>query len=80
MKRYTIATLHRTSRIVVLDNTPGSSARSYYEDAIRLGAPQEVLISNTNAEWLAKLQGTNSIICELDDYQDLPKLYPELLI
>jgi hypothetical protein len=80
MKRYTIAVLRKLDRIMILDNTPGSSARFYYHEAVRVGSLNEVIPDITNQEWLAQVLGTNSVICELDDYRDLPKLHPELFI
>jgi hypothetical protein len=80
MKRYTIAILRKIDRIMILDNTPGSSTRAYYHEAVQLDDLREVIPGSTNQDWLAQLQGTNSIICELDNYRDLPKLHPELLI
>jgi hypothetical protein len=80
MKRYTIAVLRKLDRIMVLDNTPGSSVRAYYHEAVQLDGLSEVIPGSTNQEWLAQVSGTNSIVCELDDYRDLPKLHPELLV
>jgi hypothetical protein len=80
MKRYTIIKLRGIDEFVVLDNTTDSYNRDYYSRAIQLGKLEDVLTNVTNQEWLAQLQGTDSIVCELDNYLDLPKLHPELLI
>jgi hypothetical protein len=80
MKRYTIIKLRGIDEFVVLDNTTDSYSRDYYSRAVQLGKLEDVLTNITNQEWLAQLQGTDSIICELDNYLDLPKLHPELLI
>jgi hypothetical protein len=80
MKRYTIIKLQGIDDFVVLDNTPKSSGRDYYGRAIQLGKLEDVLTNVTNQEWLIKLDNIDSIVCELDNYLDLPKLHPELFI
>jgi hypothetical protein len=81
MKRYTIAAL-KGPTLIVLDNTPNSSARGYYQDLIEDDSLFIKKLPNTatNADWLAKLPYPEKVICELDDYRDLPKLHPELFI
>ena len=80
MKRYTIIKLQGIDDFVVLDNTPESLGRDYYSRAIQLGKLEDVLNNITNQEWLIKLDNIDSIVCELDNYLDLPKLHPELFI
>jgi hypothetical protein len=78
MKRYTIARINSTGSLVVLDNTLGSTVRCLYNDAIQLGSLKDLLTSTTNEQWLSA-RSINTV-CELDNYLDLPKLHPELLI